>query len=169
MAIAKGDGSLKEILKLCDRLRDEDLVPLGVALDDQEGISCRFYIRTHAKVPPPDGKALVKLVPPSELIKARDEKRQKLEAQAARKAALAQAGQEKRLAKLERGRTPPEELFKPPNVPEGTYSQWNEEGVPTADGEGGKLSKAHEKKLLKQSADQKKLHEEFLAWQQQQQ
>jgi cysteinyl-tRNA synthetase len=60
-------------------------------------------------------------------------------------------------------------LFKPPNVPEGTYSQWDGEGIPTADGEGGKLSKTQEKKLLKQWTDQKKLHEEFLEWQQQQQ
>ena len=37
VAIAKGDGALKEILALSDRLRDTDLVPLGVALDDQEG------------------------------------------------------------------------------------------------------------------------------------
>ncbi|KAF8445055.1 cysteinyl-tRNA synthetase [Boletus edulis BED1] len=152
LAIAKRDDSLKEILKLCDRLRDEDLVPLGVALDDQE-----------------DGKALVKLVPASELIRARDEKRQKLEAQAARKAELKRAAEEQRLVKLARGRTPPEELFKPPNVPEGTYSQWNEQGIPVADGEGGKLSKSQEKKILKQWTEQKKLHEEYLAWQQQQQ
>ncbi|KAF9236364.1 tRNA synthetases class I (C) catalytic domain-containing protein [Melanogaster broomeanus] len=146
LAIAKEDDSLKEILKLCDRLRDDDLVPLGVALDDQE-----------------DGKALVKLVPPSELIKARDEKRQKLEAHAARKVALAQAEQQKRLAKLEKGRTPPEELFKPPHVPEGMYSQWNEQGIPTADRAGEKLSKSLEKKLLKEWNKQKELHEEFLA------
>ncbi|KAN0091593.1 tRNA synthetases class I (C) catalytic domain containing protein [Tylopilus felleus] len=152
LAIAKGDNPLKEILKLCDRLRDDDLVPLGVALDDQE-----------------DNRALIKLVPPSELIKARDEKRQRLEAQAARKAVLAQAEEAKRLVKLERGRTPPTELFKPPNVPEGIYNRWNEQGIPTTDGEGGKLSKNQEKKLLKQWTDQKKLHEEFLAWQQQQQ
>ena len=43
LAIAKGDDSLKEILKLCDRFRDEDLVPLGVALDDQEGITHRLH------------------------------------------------------------------------------------------------------------------------------
>lgn len=30
-------ASPKEILALCDRLRDIDLAPLGVALDDQEG------------------------------------------------------------------------------------------------------------------------------------
>ncbi|KIJ61294.1 hypothetical protein HYDPIDRAFT_96924 [Hydnomerulius pinastri MD-312] len=150
LAIDKGDDSLKEILKLCDHLRDEGLVPLGVALDDQE-----------------DGRALVKLVSPSELIKARDEKRQKLEAQAARKAAAVQADQQKRLAKLEKGRTPPEELFKPPNVPEGQYSQWNEQGIPTADGAGEKLSKSAEKRLQKEWSNQKKLHEDFLTWQKQ--
>lgn len=37
LAIAKGDGALKDILALSDKLRDTDLVPLGVALDDQEG------------------------------------------------------------------------------------------------------------------------------------
>ena len=36
-AIGGGDGALKNILALCDQLRDVDLVPLGVALDDQEG------------------------------------------------------------------------------------------------------------------------------------
>lgn len=29
---------LTDFLKLSDRLRDEDLIPLGVALDDQEGM-----------------------------------------------------------------------------------------------------------------------------------
>ena len=37
LAVADKDGPAKTILRLCDRLRDEDLVPLGVALDDQEG------------------------------------------------------------------------------------------------------------------------------------
>lgn len=39
MAIDKGDMALKDILALCDKLRDSDLVPLGVALDDQEGFT----------------------------------------------------------------------------------------------------------------------------------
>jgi cysteinyl-tRNA synthetase len=37
LAVAKSDDALKEILKLSDKLRDDDLVSLGVALDDQEG------------------------------------------------------------------------------------------------------------------------------------
>lgn len=39
LAMNKGDTALKDILALCDQLRDTDLVPLGVALDDQEGWS----------------------------------------------------------------------------------------------------------------------------------
>ena len=42
VAIAKGDHALKDILALSDKLRDVDLVPLGVALDDQEGNHCSF-------------------------------------------------------------------------------------------------------------------------------
>ena len=37
LAMGKSDTALKDILALCDKLRDNDLVPLGVALDDQEG------------------------------------------------------------------------------------------------------------------------------------
>ena len=44
LAIGKGDTALKDILALCDKLRDSDLVPLGVALDDQEGRSSIIYI-----------------------------------------------------------------------------------------------------------------------------
>jgi cysteinyl-tRNA synthetase len=35
--LALKGASSKEILELCDRLRDNELVDLGVALDDQEG------------------------------------------------------------------------------------------------------------------------------------
>jgi len=37
LAISKSENTVKDVLKLCDRLRDDDLVSLGVALDDQEG------------------------------------------------------------------------------------------------------------------------------------
>ncbi|KAI0743951.1 tRNA synthetases class I (C) catalytic domain-containing protein [Daedaleopsis nitida] len=150
LAIAKGDSALKDILTLCDKLRDVDLVPLGVALDDQE-----------------DGKALVKLVSPAELIKARDEKRAQAEAKAARKAAAAEAERQKRLAALEKGRLPPQEMYRPPNVPEGTYGSWDENGIPLTDSEGKELSKSAGKKVQKEWTLQKKRHEEFLEWQKQ--
>ncbi|KAI0001262.1 hypothetical protein BJV74DRAFT_876788 [Russula compacta] len=138
LAISKGDGAAKEILVLCDKLRDSDLVPLGVALDDQE-----------------DGKALVKLVDPAELIRAREEKRVQAEAKAAKKATAQELERQKKLQKLERGSVPPEQLFKPPNVPE---------GLPLTDGEGKELSKNQTKKVQKEWTRQKELHEEYLAW-----
>ena len=70
LAISKGDGAAKDILALCDRLRDQDLVPLGVALDDQEGMSnCHTCVACRFLTLSADGKALVKLVPPAQLIR----------------------------------------------------------------------------------------------------
>ncbi|PPQ84596.1 hypothetical protein CVT25_015799 [Psilocybe cyanescens] len=148
LAMAKGDTALKDILALCDKLRDNDLVGVGVALDDQE-----------------DGKALVKLVSPAELMKAREEKRALMEAKAAKKAASVEAERQKRLQKMEKGRVSPQEMFKPPNVPEGTYGSWNGDGLPLTDGEGKELTKNQTKKVQKDHTNQAKLHEEFLAWQ----
>ena len=47
-AMQRSEGALKEILSLCDKLRDVDLVPLGVALDDQEGVFRRLEKETNA-------------------------------------------------------------------------------------------------------------------------
>lgn len=44
LAINKDATALKDILALCDKLRDEELIPLGVALDDQEGISSDYFV-----------------------------------------------------------------------------------------------------------------------------
>ncbi|OSX65793.1 hypothetical protein POSPLADRAFT_1064495 [Postia placenta MAD-698-R-SB12] len=148
LAIAGGEGALKEILTLSDKLRDVDLVPLGVALDDKD-----------------DGKALVKLVPPADLIRARDEKRAQADAKAAKKAAAVEAERQKRMQKLEKGRVAPQDMFKPPNVPKGLYGSWDGNGLPLTDGEGKELSKNQTKKVQKDWALQKKLHEEFLEWQ----
>jgi len=145
LAIAKGDAALRDILNLSDKLRDEDLVSLGVALDDQE-----------------DGKALVKLVDPADLIKAREEKRALQEAKTAKKAAAVEAERQKQAKKLEKGRLAPGDMFKPPNVPEGSYGSWSEEGLPLTDGEGKELSKNQVKKTQKEWSAQKKLHDEYL-------
>ncbi|GAA5905335.1 hypothetical protein JCM5296_001443 [Sporobolomyces johnsonii] len=137
-----------DILALTDRLRDSDLVDLGVALDDQE-----------------DGRAMVKLVPPEVLRQARDAKaaaaREKLE----RKAAAAAAAEQKRLERLEKGRLAPGDMFRAADE----YSEWDEHGVPTKDKEGVELPKSRVKKLKKEWDQQKKLHDEFLKEQQKQQ
>lgn len=166
LAIGKGDTALKDILALCDKLRDADLVPLGVALDDQDGKLLQLPL-TALPIEfccDPDGKALVKLVPPAELIKARDEKRTQQLAKAAEKAQRAEMERQKELAKLERGRVPPNQLFKPPNTPEGTYESWDAAGLPLTDGSGKELSKNQIKKLQKAYQNQEKWHQEFLEW-----
>lgn len=107
----------------------------------------------------------MKLVSPADLIKAREEKRALLEAKAAKKAASVEAERQKRLQKIEKGRVSPKDMFKPPNVAEGTYGSWNEDGIPLTDGEGKELTKNQTKKVQKDYTNQTKLHEEFLAYQ----
>jgi len=43
LAMSKGEDALKDILGMCDKLRDDDLVSLGVALDDQDGGPSSYY------------------------------------------------------------------------------------------------------------------------------
>ncbi|KAH8918331.1 cysteinyl-tRNA synthetase [Atractiella rhizophila] len=134
----------KEFLLVSDKLRDEELVELGVALDDQD-----------------DGRALVKLVDPSILREARDAKRAAAAEKAAKKAASAKAAEEKRREKLERGRLAPTEMFKKASDLE-LFSQWDEDGIPTLDKEGKEIAKSRRKKLVGEWEKQKKAHAEFL-------
>ena len=103
------------------------------------------------------------MVDPAELIRAREEKRAQSEAKAAKKAAAQELERQKKLQKLERGRVPPEQLFRPPNIPEGVYGSWDDQGLPLTDGEGKELSKNQTKKAQKEWTTQKRLHEEYLA------
>ena len=75
------------------------------------------------------------------------------------------AAETKRLELLEKGRIPPSEMFKSPNFPEGIWSEWDESGLPTKDGEGKEVTKGASKKLVKEMKVQEKAHEAFLAWQ----
>ena len=109
----------------------------------------------------------MKIVDPAELIRAREEKRAQAAAKAAKKTAGGEAEKQKKLEKILRGKLPPGEMFKPPNVPEGAYGSWNEHGLPLTDGTGKELSKNQGKKTLKEWTLQKKLHEEYLEWESQ--
>ena len=111
-----------------------------------------------------DGKALVKIVDPVELMRAREEKRAQAASKAAKKSAAVEAEKQKKLEKILKGKLSPGEMFKPPNVPDGAYGSWNEGGLPLTDGEGKELSKNQVKKTVKEWTLQKKLHEEYLEW-----
>ncbi|KAG0172106.1 hypothetical protein DFQ30_011154 [Apophysomyces sp. BC1015] len=140
-SLARDKRPAKDFLDLSDKLRDVQLVDLGVSLDDQE-----------------DGSALVKLVPREELIKAR-EKKLALQAEKEAKKAAQQAEQErKRKEKLEKGKVAPQQMFKSSDE----FSQFDENGMPTHSKDGEELTKSRRKKLQKEWDTQKKLHEEYL-------
>jgi cysteinyl-tRNA synthetase len=167
--IAREQRPHKEILALCDALRDNDMVDLGVMLDDQDGEwapACSSwksedFLLTICHPGFADGRALVKLVPPEILLRAREEKAATAREKAARKAANEAA----RIERLQKGRKPPTELF----VGQEDYSKWDEDGIPTHDKEGKELAKKRRKMLQKEFETQKKLHEEWKKWQSEQQ
>ncbi|CAG8434834.1 2436_t:CDS:10 [Funneliformis mosseae] len=151
--LARQQKSHSEFLALSDKLRDIDLVELGVSLDDQE-----------------DGKALVKLVDKNELIKAREDKLKVQAEKAAKKEAAAKAKEEERQKRLEKGKLAAEDMFKDVKGEDGenAYSAFDEQGIPTLDGQGQELPKNRIKKFKKEWEAQKKLHTEYLAWVQEQ-
>ncbi|KAI0201057.1 cysteinyl-tRNA synthetase [Astrocystis sublimbata] len=133
----------KSILALSDRIRDFDLTNIGVYLDDR-----------------PDGQpSLIKFIPASELIAARDEK-------AAKEAEKAKAKEEARLArekaeaeKWEKAKVSPEQMFRGDEK----YSEWDGEGMPTKLKDGNEVPKTALKKLRKEWERQKKVHGEWVA------
>lgn len=92
-----------------------------------------------------------------------------MESKAAKKTAAVEADRLKKQQRLEKGRVTPEEMFKPPHVTDGVYSKWDDAGLPLLDGDGKEVSKSGTKKIMKDLGAQKKLHEEYLAWQKEQQ
>lgn len=126
----------KEILALCDRVRDIDLFDLGIYLEDRENLP-----------------ALVRPVT-RELIQAREEK-----AARARQKQIEKENKEKEaLKKLEKGKLSHLEMFRT-----NEYSAWDEDGIPTRDAAGEEITKSRAKKLRKDWERQKKLHETWLA------
>lgn len=107
---------------------------------------------------------MYKLTDPAILIRQREEKAAIQADKLAKKAAQAKEAEAKRIALLEKGKTPPGEMFRPPNVPEGTYTEWDEQGLPKKDGEGKEVAKSAVKRLMKEQKAQEKAHEAWLAW-----
>ena len=125
----------KDVLLLCDRIRNVDLWNNDVYLEDREG----------------DKPALIR--PVTRELRAMKEQeqakeRRKQEDRVKREAEAA--------AKAEKGRLNPKEMFRSPE-----FSAWDDDGLPTKDKEGEEITKSRRKKLQKDWERQKKLHE---AW-----
>ena len=128
-------GLSKDVLQLCDRIRNVDLWNNDVYLEDREG----------------DKPALIR--PVTRELRATKEQEQVRERKK-------QEDKEKRekeaAAKAEKGRLNPKEMFRSPD-----FSAWDDDGLPTKDIEGEEITKSRRKKLQKDWERQKKLHE---AW-----
>ena len=126
----------KDILALTDRIRNVDLWNCDVYLEDRE-----------------NEPALIRPVT-KELRAARQEKEDR-----ERQKQLAKEEKEKQAtARLEKGRLSHLDMFRT-----NEYSAWNDEGIPTQDAEGVQITKSRDKKLRKEQATQKKLHEAWVS------
>ena len=135
-SLEKSDSIGKDILALCDRVRDIDLFDVGIYLEDRD-----------------NQPALVRPVT-RELIQARQEKAARAQQKQAEK-----ANKEKEaLQRLEKGKLSHLEMFRT-----NEYSAWDDEGIPTRDGAGEEINKSRGKKLRKDWERQKKMHETWLA------
>lgn len=145
MAIANKEGvSSKELLTVCDVLRNDELPPLGVSLDDRD-----------------TAVALVKLVSPEELQAQKAEKERKATEKEANRLALKAEREAAEKKRLEAGKLNPSEMFKPPHSDE--FEEWDAEGLPTKIKGGEEVAKSRGKKLKKDWERQKKLHEAWKA------
>ncbi|XP_011495221.1 PREDICTED: cysteine--tRNA ligase, cytoplasmic [Ceratosolen solmsi marchali] len=122
----------KDILRECDKLRDEVLLDVGVRLEDV-GMGSRS----------------IKLVDREELLKEREiKKRQEAEriAEKEKKIAAAAAAAAAAKEKEAQSKIPPKEMFLHMTD---KYSQFDESGLPTHDATGKEITKSQLKKLEK--------------------
>jgi cysteinyl-tRNA synthetase len=137
-SLESSDSIGKDILSLCDRVRDIDLFDIGIALEDRE-----------------NQPALVRPVT-QEMLKAREEK----ETRALQKQAEKLKKEQEALKKAEKGKLSHLEMFRTSE-----YTAWDDEGMPTRDNAGEEITKSRAKKLRKEWERQKKAHEAWLATQ----
>jgi len=142
LAMGGGEGaSPQDYLTACDVLRNDDLPPLGVSLDDRNNAA-----------------ALVKLVTPEKLLAQRAEKERKDAEKEANRQALKKEREEAERKRLEAGKISPFEMFKPPNSDE--FEEWDADGLPTKGKGGQEVTKNRLKKLKKDWTKQHKLWKE---------
>lgn len=143
-ALAAQHAPAKDLLALCDQLRDVHLWNLGIYLEDRNS-------------PQP---ALVRPLDTS-LIEARAERDSARTAKATAKLEQ-EARKATREAELrERAKVDPRVMF----TTSDEYADWDESGIPTVDAAGIAVSKNRRKKLAREWEKQKEMHEEWLATQ----
>ena len=136
-AIGSSSSNLsKDILSLCDRVRNVDLWDLNIYLEDRDG-----------------RPALVRPVTAA-LAAARQEREERAMQKEAKKAQREQEAKEK----ADKGRLSHTDMFRTEE-----FSAWDDDGLPTKMANGGEVTKNRGKRLRKDWERQKKAHEAWLA------
>ena len=135
---AEGADINKQVLALCDRVRDVDLWQLDIYLEDQD-----------------NGPARVRPVTEGLRAARREKEDRAIQKEEARRRRDAEA-----MEKLMKGKLSPVDMFRPPYVEE--FGAWDEAGFPTAMRDGSPVAAAKVKKLKKEAAVQGKMHERYL-------
>ena len=127
----------RDILQLCDRVRDTELWNLGIYLEDREA-------------PQP---ALIRRVTPA--LRAARQEREDRDRQ---REAVKFENERQAQAKADKGRLSHLDMFRT----EEEYSEWDQDGIPVRDKDGKEITKSRAKKLRKEWERQKKLHEKWV-------
>jgi cysteinyl-tRNA synthetase len=134
----------QELLKLSDNVRDDQLLQLGVNLEDRD-----------SSIGEP---ALIKFGDPAELIAAREAKLQaQLEKDQKKEAARLEALRLEQ-EKAAKAKVNPQDMFRTDE-----YSEWDEDGIPTKDAQGEEVTKSKRKTLKKAWDKQKRLYDAQVA------
>jgi len=128
-----------EILKECDKIRDDVLPSLGVRLEDKE-----------------TEPTVIKLVDKAELAREKEMKARQEEAKRAEKARKKAEAD----AKAAKNKIPPWDMFR---TETDKFSKFDDKGMPTHDSKGEEIAKAQLKKLQKLYAAQEKKYNDYLA------
>ncbi|XP_064634346.1 cysteine--tRNA ligase, cytoplasmic-like [Lineus longissimus] len=135
------EQKVTDILKQCDRVRDDTLPNLGVRLEDLEGCT------------------VIKLVDKKTLLKEREEKLKAEEQKRLEKERKKLEAQQAQAAKEAQMKVPPSKMFLHETD---KYSAFDENGFPTHDKSGQELTKSSIKKLKKLYDAQEKKYKEYV-------
>eukprot|EP01071_Lankesteria_metandrocarpae_P002550 Lankesteria_metandrocarpae@DN2404_c0_g1_i1.p1 len=145
-ALEASATSAATLLKKCDEVRDEDLVELGVQLEDKGNVSSWKSV-------------------PKEIILAERIKKTELEAEQQEKRRVLKEAEEKKKAQKEaEAAVPPQSFYRTFNSD--MYSEFDEEGIPLTTGDGAPVSKSMKDKAKKFLEKHMKVHQVWLEKQQ---
>lgn len=162
----KGQGgtSAAEMLALCDKLRDETMLELGVRMEDVSSASSSSSSGgASSPSPSPAGglRSVWKLDDPDKLKRERDERRREELSNRRTKLQNKLDKLQKDLTKLQESSIDAKQFFAAPTQRE-KYSAFDEQGKPTLDAEGKELTKSALKAINKVWEARDKAHKDYL-------